>query len=79
MLPKDTIIEYKTRRNVPDAIETIRIRHITGGTSTIVLKSYEQGRVSWQGSEVDFIWIDEEAPQEVYGEALIRLMTTKGL
>lgn len=78
MLPKDTIIEYKTRRNVPDAIETIRIRHITGGTSTIVLKSYEQGRVSWQGSEVDFIWIDEEAPQEVYGEALIRLMTTKG-
>jgi phage terminase large subunit-like protein len=78
MIPKDSIVEYKTRRNVPDAIETIRIKHITGGVSTIVLKSYEQGRVSWQGAEVDFIWLDEEPPQDVYGEALIRLMTTNG-
>lgn len=78
MLPKDCIVEYKTRRNVPDAIETIRVKHVTGGVSTIVLKSYEQGRETWQGSEVDWIWIDEECPQAVYGEALIRLMTTKG-
>lgn len=78
MLPKDSIIETKSRRNVPDAIETIRVKHITGGTSTIVIKTYEQGRASWQGTAVDFIWIDEECPQEVYGEALIRTMTTGG-
>lgn len=78
MLPKDVIIETKSRRNVPDAIETIRVKHITGGTSTIVIKTYEQGRASWQGTAVDFIWIDEECPQEVYGEALIRTMTTGG-
>ena len=78
MIPKDLIVDTKTRRNVPDAVETIRIRHISGGISTIVIKTYEQGRIAWQGSEVDFIWIDEECPQDVYGEALIRLMTTKG-
>jgi phage terminase large subunit-like protein len=78
MLPKASIVDYKTRRNVPDAIETIRVRHISGGTSTIVLKTYEQGRATWQGTEVDFIWGDEEMPQDVYGEALIRLMTTNG-
>ncbi len=78
MLPKDTIIEYKSRRNVPDAIETIRIKHVTGGVSTLVLKTYEQGRATWQGTEVDLIWVDEECPQAVYGEALIRLMTTQG-
>jgi len=78
MIPKDLIAETKTRRNIPDAIETIRVRHISGGTSTIVIKTYEQGREAWQGTEVDHIWIDEECPKEVYGEALIRLMTTNG-
>jgi len=78
MIPKDLIVDTKSRRNVPDAVETIRVRHISGGISTIVIKTYEQGRVAWQGSEVDFIWIDEECPEDVYGEALIRLMTTKG-
>ena len=78
MLPKDSISETKSRRNVPDAIETIRVKHISGGISTIVIKTYEQGRATWQGTEVDFIWIDEECPEDVYGEALIRTMTTGG-
>jgi phage terminase large subunit-like protein len=79
MIPKELILGYKTRRNVPEAIEIIRIKHVTGGETTIVLKTYEQGRATWQGTEVDFIWVDEECPEDVYGEALIRLMTTKGL
>ena len=78
MIPKDLIVETKTRRNVPDAIETIRVRHVSGGVSTVVLKTYDQGREAWQGAEIDFCWVDEECGQSVYGEALIRLMTTKG-
>lgn len=78
MIPKENLIDYKTRRNVPEAIELIRVRHKSGGVSQVVIKTYEQGRATWQGSEVDWIWIDEEAPSEVYGEALIRLMTTNG-
>ena len=78
MIPKENIHETKTRRNVPDAIETIRVKHVSGGVSTIVIKTYEQGRATWQGTEVDAIWIDEECPSDVYGEALIRTMTTNG-
>lgn len=78
MLPKDTIVDFKTKRNVPEAIEILKVKHVSGGTTTIVFKTYEQGRATWQGTEVDFIWVDEECPQDVYGEALIRLMTTKG-
>jgi phage terminase large subunit-like protein len=78
MIPKDKILDYKTRRNVPDAVEIIRVKHITGGVSTVVIKTYEQGRATWQGTEVDWIFLDEEPPEEVYGEALIRLMTTNG-
>lgn len=80
MLPKESIVveKCKTRRNVADALEIIKVRHISGQESTIVLKTYEQGRATWQGTEVDFIWVDEECPNDVYGEALIRIMTTKG-
>ena len=80
MLPKESIIidKCKKRRNVADALEIIAVRHISGGETRIVLKTYEQGRSTWQGTEVDFIWVDEECPQDVYSEALIRLMTTGG-
>lgn len=80
MLPKESLVieKFKTRRNVADAYEIIVVKHITGGETKIVLKTYEQGRATWQGTEVDFIWVDEECPQDVYSEGLIRLMTTKG-
>ena len=78
MIPKDRIKEVRNRRNVPDAVETIRVNHVSGGVSEIVLKTYEQGRETWQGTEVDFIWIDEECPADVYTEALMRTTTTNG-
>lgn len=80
IIPKDKIIieDCKIRRGIADAYEILKIRHITGGETTIILKTYEQGRATWQGTEVDFIWVDEECPQDVYGEALMRLMTTHG-
>ena len=78
MIPKEKIKEVRNRRNVPDAVETIRVNHVSGGVSEIVLKTYEQGRETWQGTEVDFIWIDEECPADVYSEAVMRTMTTGG-
>lgn len=67
------------KAGVPDLIDTVRIRHKLGGHSTLGLKAYAQGRRAFQGTEMDVIWTDEEAPMDVYNEMLIRLMTTKGL
>lgn len=80
MLSKEDLIweKCKSRRNVPDAMEILKVRHVSGGESTIVLKTYEQGRATWQGTVIDFIWVDEECPEDVYGEALIRLMNSGG-
>jgi phage terminase large subunit-like protein len=50
-----------------------------GGRSVITLKSYDQGRESFQGTEQDVIWLDEEPPMPVYAECLLRTMTTDGL
>jgi phage terminase large subunit-like protein len=79
MINKSLIKDTRPRRNVPDAIETILVNHISGGVSSVVLKTYEQGRETWQGTEIDLIWLDEEPPLEIYSEALIRTMTTNGL
>lgn len=79
MIPGDSIIRPVPKPNVPEAIETLYVRHISGGESLLTLKSYEQGRESFQGSEKDVIWLDEECPKDIYVECLMRTMTTNGL
>ncbi len=41
--------------------------------------SYDQGRESFQGTELDLVWLDEEPPMAIYAECLIRTMTTNGM
>ncbi|MFN8829168.1 MAG: terminase large subunit domain-containing protein [Labrys sp. (in: a-proteobacteria)] len=55
------------------------IRHATGGWSSLGFKSYQQGRGSFEGTERDVIWLDEECEMDVYGECLIRTATTNGI
>lgn len=55
-----------------------RIRRIDGGTCTIQYKTFDQGRRSWQGFEADFIWLDEEHPEDIYREAFARVITSRG-
>src|SRR5215472_1952943 len=38
---------------------------ISGGVSTIGLKSYDRGREAFQGANLDWGWADEEAPLDV--------------
>jgi phage terminase large subunit-like protein len=73
------ILDTTPRSGVPDAKQSISVKHISGGTSFIGLKSYDQKRKSFQGTSKHFIWLDEEPPMDVYSECLIRTMTTDGL
>lgn len=79
MIPADTIIRTTAKGTVPDAIDTAYVKHIAGGQSILTLKSYEQGRESFQGTEQDVIWLDEEPPLSIYVECLTRTLTTGGL
>jgi len=79
LLPGHLITQVRRRSGVADAVDTIKVRHVSGGESIIGFKSYDQGRRSFQGTGKHFIWFDEECPQDVYGEALIRTMTTNGI
>jgi len=65
--------------NVPDLIETILVKHVSGGQSSIGLKSYDQGRERWQGETLDGVWFDEEPPLEIYSEGKTRTNATDGI
>jgi phage terminase large subunit-like protein len=77
MIPMDAIIDDPSRRRgVADAIDTVRVRHISGGESALSFKSYDQGREKFQGTKKHGISLDEEPDMGVYTECLTRLMAT---
>jgi phage terminase large subunit-like protein len=52
---------------------------VAAALETLGLKSYQQGRGSFEGTSLHVIWLDEEPPVDVYGECLIRTATTNGI
>ena len=74
MVPKATLAAKPTlSHGVSNFYDTVRIRHVSGGISTIGQKAYSQGRLKFQGATLDWVWPDEEAPTDIYGEMLSRL------
>ena len=78
-IPKELIVTVSTTRGIADAVDTIQVRHKSGGVSTLTFKTYERGREKLQGESLDFVWCDEEPPQDVYSEILARVSARKGL
>lgn len=78
-IPAAALGEVKRGRGVADLIDTVLVRHVSGGFSRLGFKRYDQGRESWQGTAKHVIWCDEEPPADIYGEALARLVATRGI
>ena len=79
MIPGRMIGHVTWKQGVADAVDTIKVRHVSGRWSTLGFKSYEQGRKSFQGTAQHLVWLDEEPPSSVYSEVLTRTATTSGL
>ncbi len=79
LIPPGSIIETMPSRGVADLVDTILVRHISGQATRIRLKYYEQGREKFQGDTVDFGWLDEEPPEDIYLEMLTRTNATGGI
>lgn len=79
LIPGDSIERVVRASGVPDTAEIIYVKHATGGISPLVMKSYDQRREAFQGTEQDLIWLDEEPPMDIYTECLLRTMTNNGL
>ena len=74
------IIMSSGRKDSPDKgiIDQLIIKNELGGVSTIGFKSCDQGREKFQGASLDFVWFDEEPPQDVYEECKMRLLDKCG-
>lgn len=76
-LPRD---QATKSRGTADALDTIKVRHVSGGMSTLAFKTYAQEPWNWQGPRLDLVWFDEEPKTlQHYTEALARLMGRNGL
>lgn len=71
-IPKDKIIGYQKAMGTPNLMDHIKVQHVDGGISVIFFKSYANGRQKFQGETIDWIWFDEEPPQDIYNEGLTR-------
>jgi phage terminase large subunit-like protein len=79
-IPKDLIVGTPQRLpGVPNAFQSVKIRHVSGKNSKLEFKSYEQGKMQWMGKAVDVTWLDEEPPQDIYSQALRASLKTGGL
>lgn len=79
LIPGDLIGEITWKQGVADLADTVKIKHKTGRQSILGLKSYQQGRGSFEGTAQHAILFDEEPPIEVYDEAVIRTASTDGI
>jgi phage terminase large subunit-like protein len=79
-IPADCIVgDPKKALGTPDLLDSVTVRHASGGESRLYFKRYEQGREKWQGETLDIVWFDEEPPSDIYTEGLTRTNATGGM
>lgn len=76
MIPARSI-HHTTPKGKSGMVDQIWVRHKpSGGLSVVQIKSYAEGRAAFEGTEQHLIWLDEEPPEPVYTECLLRTMAT---
>lgn len=72
MIPAALMGKPVLRQNGNGSVDFVPVKHVSGRWSRIGFKSYDQRRESFQGTEQDFIWLDEECPPDIYQECVQR-------
>jgi phage terminase large subunit-like protein len=75
----DCLLNVSPKQGIANAAEIVSVKHVSGGSSTLMFKSFDQRREAFQGTEQDIIWLDEECPQDIYEESLTRTLTNNGM
>ena len=76
----DEVVMQSGRKDTPESgvIDFIRVKNVVGGISVIGFKSCDQGREKFQGTSLDYVWFDEEPPEDIYDECRMRVFDRKG-
>ncbi len=69
-IPRNHIIETFRKPGIPNAFDSVKVRHVAGHTVTIKLRAYEAGFKKFMGHRNDIVWCDEEPPPEIWSQIL---------
>ena len=73
LVPASRIIDWQSMSGTAGAMRTVRVRHSSGGISTVQFWSYSQGQHALMGDKVDWFHIDEEPKdQKIYPQVITR-------
>ena len=79
-IPKANLVDIKRASGgTPDCIDSITVKHKAGGLSRLTYKTYDQGRLRWQGESLEWVWFDEEPPGDIYTEGMTRTNARAGI
>jgi len=78
-IPLHCISEATRKAGVPNAHNSVMIKHVSGGFSRLAFKAYEMGKKMWMGESLDIVWLDEEPPLEIYTQAITRTADRNGM
>ena len=77
-IPEDRIISAPEPFMSTPGRRTVKIRADDGTVSMITGKSVQQKRQSYQSAKVHLVWFDEEHPESIWDEVMLRLVRFGG-
>lgn len=77
-IPKDKICDFTRKPGVMNAFESVTVKHISGGRAVIKFSAFEQKKGSFMGQRIDFGWMDEEPPWDVFSQFVRGTISTRG-
>ncbi len=69
-IPKHLIVGKDRKPGIPNALDSVRVRHVNGHDVTIKFRAYEAGWKKFMGHRNDVVWLDEEPPPEIWSQIL---------
>lgn len=78
-IPVDLIGKRSSKPGVPNAFDTVLVKHVSGGWSKAMFRAYEQGPKKHMGHRIHHGWLDEEPPQDIWSQYLRATISTGGI
>lgn len=78
-VPLPLIGEPTRKPGVPNAFDSVLVRHASGGWSKAYFRAFEQGAKKFMGYRIDGGWGDEEPPADVWSQMLRGTFATDGI
>lgn len=83
-IPKHCIGATVRKPGIPNAFDSVLVKHFNAlgvhdGWSKISFLSYEMGQDKFMGQRIDWVWLDEEPPIDIFTQCVTRTLTTSGV